>query len=100
MWTSTARTRAADAGHVGPVPGRLKEDTMTTLEILRTGPLALVEDLGRTGMAHLGVTRSGRPIAAPHPGQPAGGQHRRPRHRGGDVGGLTARVWAATSISR
>ena len=32
---------------------------MTTLEILRTGPLALVEDLGRTGMAHLGVTRSG-----------------------------------------
>jgi biotin-dependent carboxylase-like uncharacterized protein len=32
---------------------------MTTLEILRTGPLALVEDLGRTGMAQLGVTRSG-----------------------------------------
>jgi biotin-dependent carboxylase-like uncharacterized protein len=32
---------------------------VTTLEILRTGPLALVEDLGRTGMAHLGVTRSG-----------------------------------------
>ncbi len=32
---------------------------MTALEILRTGPLALVEDLGRPGMAHLGVTRSG-----------------------------------------
>jgi len=32
---------------------------MTTLEILRTGPLALVQDLGRTGLAHLGVTRSG-----------------------------------------
>jgi len=32
---------------------------MTTLEVLRTGPLALVEDLGRAGMAHLGVTRSG-----------------------------------------
>ena len=32
---------------------------MTTLEILRTGPLALVEDLGRTGKAHLGVGRSG-----------------------------------------
>ncbi|MGV9800885.1 allophanate hydrolase subunit 2 family protein, partial [Mycobacterium sp. NPDC003449] len=31
----------------------------TTLEILRTGPLALVEDLGRPGMANLGVTRSG-----------------------------------------
>lgn len=32
---------------------------MTTLEILRTGPLALVEDLGRPGLGHLGVTRSG-----------------------------------------
>jgi biotin-dependent carboxylase-like uncharacterized protein len=32
---------------------------VTTLEILRTGPLALVEDLGRTGLSHLGVTRSG-----------------------------------------
>lgn len=31
----------------------------TTLEILRTGPLALVEDLGRPGMSHLGVSRSG-----------------------------------------
>ena len=30
-----------------------------TLEVLRTGPLALVEDLGRPGMAHMGVTRSG-----------------------------------------
>lgn len=29
------------------------------LEVLRTGPLALVEDLGRPGMAHMGVTRSG-----------------------------------------
>ncbi len=32
---------------------------MTTLHILRTGPLALVQDLGRTGLAHLGVTSSG-----------------------------------------
>lgn len=32
---------------------------MPTLEILTTGPLALVEDLGRPGLAHLGVTRSG-----------------------------------------
>ena len=32
---------------------------MTTLEVLRTGPLALVEDLGRPGLAHMGVTRSG-----------------------------------------
>ena len=30
-----------------------------TLEIVHTGPLALVEDLGRAGLAHLGVTRSG-----------------------------------------
>jgi biotin-dependent carboxylase-like uncharacterized protein len=33
--------------------------TTTTLEILRTGPLALIEDLGRPGLAHLGVSRSG-----------------------------------------
>lgn len=32
---------------------------MTTLEVLSTGPLAIVEDLGRPGFAHLGVTRSG-----------------------------------------
>lgn len=32
---------------------------MTTLEILRSGPLALVQDLGRAGLAHLGVGRSG-----------------------------------------
>src|SRR6201987_1884519 len=32
---------------------------MTTLEILRTGPLALIQDLGRPGLAHIGVTRSG-----------------------------------------
>jgi biotin-dependent carboxylase-like uncharacterized protein len=32
---------------------------MPTLEILHTGPLALVQDLGRVGLAHLGVTRSG-----------------------------------------
>ncbi|MFL0181023.1 MULTISPECIES: 5-oxoprolinase/urea amidolyase family protein [unclassified Mycobacterium] len=31
----------------------------TTLEILHTGPLALVEDLGRAGLGHLGVSRSG-----------------------------------------
>lgn len=30
-----------------------------TLEILRTGPLAVVEDLGRPGLAHVGVSRSG-----------------------------------------
>ena len=32
---------------------------MITLEILTTGPLALVEDLGRPSLAHLGVTPSG-----------------------------------------
>lgn len=32
---------------------------MPMLEVLRTGPLALIEDLGRPGLAHLGVTRSG-----------------------------------------
>lgn len=32
---------------------------MAVLEILRTGPFAVVEDLGRPGLAHLGVSRSG-----------------------------------------
>ncbi|BBZ46246.1 5-oxoprolinase/urea amidolyase family protein [Mycobacterium parmense] len=32
---------------------------MATLEILRTGPLAVIQDLGRPGLAHLGVSRSG-----------------------------------------
>ena len=32
---------------------------MATLEILRTGPLAVVQDLGRAGLAHIGVGRSG-----------------------------------------
>ena len=32
---------------------------MTALEIVRTGPLALVQDLGRPGLAHIGVARSG-----------------------------------------
>src|SRR3954465_5898690 len=31
----------------------------TTLEVLRTGPLALIEDLGRPGLAHMGVSGSG-----------------------------------------
>ena len=30
-----------------------------TLEILRSGPLSLIEDLGRPGLAHMGVSRSG-----------------------------------------
>lgn len=37
----------------------LKEQAVVTLEILRTGPLAVVQDLGRAGLAHLGVGRSG-----------------------------------------
>lgn len=32
---------------------------MTTLQVLSTGPLTLVQDLGRPGLAHLGVGRSG-----------------------------------------
>jgi hypothetical protein len=32
---------------------------MISLEVCETGPLALVEDLGRAGLAHVGVTRSG-----------------------------------------
>jgi len=32
---------------------------VTVLDVLRTGPLTLVEDLGRPGLAHVGVGRSG-----------------------------------------
>jgi biotin-dependent carboxylase-like uncharacterized protein len=32
---------------------------MIALEVLASGPLTLLQDLGRPGMAHLGVTRSG-----------------------------------------
>src|ERR1700712_4013751 len=39
---------------------------MTTLEILKTGPLALVQDLGRPGLAHIGVTRSGAADRSSH----------------------------------
>jgi biotin-dependent carboxylase-like uncharacterized protein len=36
-----------------------RRSRLPALEIMRTGPLALVEDLGRPGLAHLGVSRSG-----------------------------------------
>src|SRR4029078_13030356 len=49
--------RAADAGPVGPIPGGALMSV--TLEVLRTGPLALIEDLGRPGRAEMGVTCSG-----------------------------------------
>jgi biotin-dependent carboxylase-like uncharacterized protein len=39
---------------------------VATLEILRTGPLAVVQDLGRAGLAHLGVSRSGAADRASH----------------------------------
>ncbi len=39
---------------------------MTSLEILSTGPLALVQDHGRPGFAHVGVTRSGAADRASH----------------------------------
>ena len=34
-------------------------NSVVSLEILRTGPLAVVQDLGRIGQAHIGVGRSG-----------------------------------------
>ncbi|MGH3969574.1 MAG: 5-oxoprolinase/urea amidolyase family protein [Mycobacterium sp.] len=39
---------------------------MSTLEILCTGPLALIQDLGRVGLAHLGVSRSGAADRSSH----------------------------------
>jgi allophanate hydrolase subunit 2 len=49
---------------VGALPGRLRQEITVAnpqieLEILRSGPLAVIEDLGRPGLAHLGVSRSG-----------------------------------------
>jgi allophanate hydrolase subunit 2 len=43
------------------VPPRVAvgEVVVATLTVLRTGPLALVQDLGRPGLAHLGVPPSG-----------------------------------------
>jgi biotin-dependent carboxylase-like uncharacterized protein len=40
-------------------PKEAPRKMVATLEILRTGPLAVVQDLGRPGLAHLGVGRSG-----------------------------------------
>ncbi|MGA1837100.1 biotin-dependent carboxyltransferase family protein [Herbiconiux sp. 11R-BC] len=37
----------------------MSEDGRAALEVLATGPLALLQDLGRPGFAHLGVTASG-----------------------------------------
>lgn len=39
---------------------------MATLEILRTGPLAVIQDLGRPGLAHVGVSRSGAADRSAH----------------------------------
>jgi biotin-dependent carboxylase-like uncharacterized protein len=67
--------------------------TTTTLEILRTGPLALVEDLGRPGLAHLGVSRSG--AADRHSHALANRLVANPSDRATievTLGGLTARV--------
>ena len=79
-------TGAAGPGHVGAVPGGRLTSMTATLEILATGPLALVEDLGRPGLANIGVTRSGRRRPSlPHAGQQAGRQPARPRHHRGDL---------------
>ena len=39
---------------------------VTALQVLQPGPLALVEDLGRPGLAHVGLTRSGAADRAAH----------------------------------
>ena len=39
---------------------------MSALEVVQTGPLALIQDLGRPGLAHVGVTRSGAADRAAH----------------------------------
>lgn len=46
---------------MGALPGEddTRGDTVTALEVLRPGPLATVQDLGRPGLAQSGVTASG-----------------------------------------
>ena len=39
---------------------------MTELEIVRPGPLSLIEDLGRIGLASSGVVRSGAADRSSH----------------------------------
>lgn len=39
---------------------------MSALEVIRTGPLALVQDLGRPGLAHIGVSHSGAADRSAH----------------------------------
>ena len=39
---------------------------MTALQVLHSGPLSLVTDLGRPGLAHVGLTRSGAADRAAH----------------------------------
>ena len=39
---------------------------MRALEVLQTGPLALIEDLGRPGLAHVGVSNSGAADRSAH----------------------------------
>ena len=51
---------AADSGHAGAVRrAGAARDRGDCLEVVRTGALATVQDLGRPGLAHLGVSRSG-----------------------------------------
>jgi KipI family sensor histidine kinase inhibitor len=61
---SPTRTGGASAGHdpgVSTLSGAEKTPGSWTgpIEIVRTGPLATIQDLGRVGYAHLGVPRSG-----------------------------------------
>jgi KipI family sensor histidine kinase inhibitor len=51
--TATNQPRSWTGGPGGPL-----------IEVLRPGPLATVQDLGRTGLGHLGVPRSGAADAA------------------------------------
>ena len=69
---------------------------MITLEVLDPGPLAVVEDLGRPGLAHVGVTRSGAADRRSRAGQPSGGQ---PEDRATveiTLGGFRARIHGGT----
>jgi KipI family sensor histidine kinase inhibitor len=48
----------------GPTPGAVPAATGTVIEVVRPGPLATVQDLGRPGLGHLGVPHAGAADAA------------------------------------
>jgi biotin-dependent carboxylase-like uncharacterized protein len=83
---------------VGAIPGGVA--VTPALEVLRTGPLALVQDRGRPGLAHLGVTDSGAADRRAH--DLANRLVANPADRATveiTLGGFTARIHGETTVT-